>query len=65
MLERGRTDEGRRVEGGHAAVGPASTLAPMEKNHSWRPPKVSPLRRRTGKGPEGRELVCMQSVGYN
>lgn len=40
----------------------ASTFAPMEKNCLWPPPKVSPLRRRAGKDPGGRLLVCMQSV---
>lgn len=60
--EKGRTDDGWRVEGGHAAVSPASTFAPMEKNCLWRPPKVSSLRRGAGKGPEGRLLVCSQSA---
>lgn len=49
-------DEGQRVwrreeglmegKGGHAVVDSASTFAPMEKNHLWLSPKVSPRRRR-------------------
>lgn len=62
--ERG-VDGERRVEGGHAAVGPASTFAPTGKNRLWRTPKVSSLRRGAGKGPVGRLIVCMQSVGNN
>lgn len=57
--------EGGLMEG-HAAVGPASsTFVPMEKNRLWRPPKVSPLRGRAGKGPARRLLVCTQSFGNN
>lgn len=61
----GGVEEGGRADGGKGVMqlwATASTFAPMEKNCLWPPPKVSPLRRRAGKDPGGRLLVCMQPV---
>lgn len=49
------------MEGGHAAVGPASTFAPMEKNRLWRPPKVSPFEKQSRERSRG-EASCLYAV---
>lgn len=57
----GEREDWWRVEGGHAAVGPASTFAPMEKNRLWRPPKVSPFEKQSRERSRG-EASCLYAV---
>lgn len=50
---------------GSCSCGLCQHIAPVEKNCLWPPPTVSPLRRRAGRDPEERLLVCMQQVCDN
>lgn len=45
---------------GSCSCGLCQHATPVEKNCLWPPPTVSPLRRRAGRDPERRLLVCMR-----
>lgn len=56
---------GLMIGRGSCSCGLCQHAAPVEQNCLWPPPTVSPLRRRAGRDPERRLLVCMQWVCDN
>lgn len=61
----GEEEAGLMIGRGSCSCGLCQHVAPVEKNCLWPPPTVSPLRRRAGRDPERRLLVCMQRVCDN